>query len=200
MAAIAAYDVNDGGLLRKVGVNYGQSSQYGRDGFSAHLTYSEKTKTYYLAFRGTEKNDLNDLRADILQGTGWRSSQHEQAVNLAREVMEQLGNVKLELTGHSLGGSLAAAAAYATKLNATTFNPASVSPIYQSADPVKIRSHVIVGDFLSVGRTISNGLPDPSFPNPNIRFAPGEIILHSPRSLDNLYDPTQFHPMKHFPD
>jgi RHS repeat-associated protein len=200
MAAIAAYNVNNGGLLGKIGINYGQGSQYGRDGFSAHLTYSEKTKTYYLAFRGTEKNDLNDLRADILQGTGWRSSQHDQAVNLAREVMEQLGNVKLELTGHSLGGSLAAAAAYATKLNATTFNPASVSPIYRTVEPVKIRSHVIVGDFLSVGRTISNGLPDPSFPNPNVRFAPGEIILHSPRSLDNLYDPTQFHPMKHFPD
>ena len=187
-------------MLRKIGVNYGQGSPYGTDGFSAHLTYSEKTKTYYRAFRGTEQGDLNDAWADLVQGTGWRSSQHEQAVNLAREVMAQLGNVKLELTGHSLGGSLAAAAAYATGLGATTFNPASVSPIYRSAEPVKIRSHVIVGDFLSVGRTISNGLPDPGFPNPNVRFAPGEIILHPPRSLDNLYDPTQFHPMKHFPD
>ena len=62
----------------------------------------------------------------------------------------------------------AVTAAYATNLNATTFNPASVSPIYRSAEPVKIRSHVIVGDFLSAARTISNGLPDPSFPNPNV--------------------------------
>ena len=200
MAAIAAYDVNDGGLLRQIGVNYGQGSQYGRDGFSAHLTYSEKTKTYYLAFRGTEKNDLSDVWADIYQGVGWRSSQHEQAARLAEEVKAKLGKVQLEFAGHSLGGSLAAAAAYATGLGATTFNPASVSPIYRAAEPVKVRSHVIVGDFLSVGRTVSNGLPDPSFPNPNVRFAPGEIILHLPRSLDNFYDPTQFHPLKHLPD
>ena len=199
LASVAAYDVDNGGLLSKIGVNYGQGSQYGRDGFSAHLTYSEKTKTYYLAFRGTEKNDLDDVWADIYQGVGWRSSQHEQAVRLADEVKAKLGDMRLELAGHSLGGSLAAAAAYATKLNATTFNPASVSPIYRTAEPVKIRSHVIVGDILSVGRTISNGLPDPSVPNPNVRFAPGEIILHLPRSL-NLYDPAQFHAIKHFPD
>jgi hypothetical protein len=200
LASSAAYDVNDGGLLKQIGINYGPGSPYGRDGFSAHLTYSEKTKTYYLAFRGTEKEDLSDVWADIVQGVGWRSSQHEQAVRLAEEVNAKLRNARLELAGHSLGGSLAAAAAYATNLNATTFNPASVSPIYRSAEPVKIRSHVIVGDFLSAARTISNGLPDPSFPNPNVRFAPGEVILHPPRSIENLYDPTQFHNLKHFPN
>jgi len=197
LASVAAYEVDDGGLLRKIGVNYGQGSQYGKDGFSAHLTYSEKTKTYYLAFRGTD--DWQDALADVNQGLGFRSSQHEQAVRLAADVQAKLGAVRLELAGHSLGGSLAAAAAYSTGLNARTFNPASVSPVYRSAAPVAIRSHVIVGDILSVGRTISNGLPDPSIPNPNVRFAPGEIILHLPRSM-NLYDPTQFHPLKHFPD
>ena len=194
LASIAAYDVHDGGLLRKIGIYYGQGSPYGRDGFSAHLTYSEKTKTYYLAFRGTE--DSVDVWADIFQGVGLRSSQHEQAVRLAEEVKAKLGNVRLELTGHSLGGSLAAAAAYATKLNAITFNPASVSPSYRTTDPVNIRSHVIFGEFLTVGRTISNGLPDPGFPNPNVRFAPGEIIVHPPRSA-NILD---YHSLYHFPD
>lgn len=79
------------------------------------------------------------------------------------------------------------------------FNPPSISYVYRSAVPVRIRSHIIFGDPLSVARTISNGLPDPTLPNPHLRFAPGAIIVHPPRSV-NLYDPFQFHSLHHFPD
>jgi hypothetical protein len=60
-------------------------------------------------------------------------------------------------------------------------------------------SHIMFGDILSVGRTMSNDMPDPSLPNPNLRHAPGTVILHPPRSV-NWYDPFQFHYLDQFPD
>ena len=186
LAAAAAYDVNDGGLLRAKGLDYDPNdrrSGFSQYGFSAHLTYSETTKTYYLAFRGTEKNDGWDVWADVWQGVGFRTSQFEQAIELTRAVQSKLGDARLVLTGHSLGAAMAAAAAYATGVDATVFNPASVSAVYRAPTRATIRSHVIFGDILSVGRTISNGIPDPSFPTNNVRFAPGEIIVHPPRYI-----------------
>jgi hypothetical protein len=202
VAAAAAYDVNDGGLLRAKGIDYDPGSAfsaYGKDGFSAHLTYSEQTKTYYLAFRGTEIKDFGDIKADVWQGLGLRTSQYEQAVQLAKDVKAGLGGAQLEFTGHSLGGSLAAAAAYATGGRATVFNPASVSAAYRASTGASIRSHVIFGDILSVARTVSNGMPDRGFPMHNARSAPGEIIVHPPRYIRSLIDPTQFHDHAQFP-
>lgn len=196
-AAREAYDVDDGGLLRSIGVAYypgADESPYGRWGFSAHLTYSEDTGTYYLAYRGTE--DFVDVLTDINQGWFMRASQFDQAIALAKDVQRKLGDAPLILTGHSLGGALAAAAAYATGVNASVFNPASVSLPYRSPIPVRIRSHVIFGDILSIARTISNGLPSGDIPDPKLRFAPGMIILHPPRSIN----PITSHSLDSFPE
>lgn len=200
LAATAAYSINDGGLLRTKGINYdptGKTGAYGRDGFSASLTYSEKAKTYYLAFRGTETGwaGVSDWWANIAQGLGFRTAQYEQAILLAAEVKRKLGDVRLEVTGHSLGGSLAAAASYALGLKATVFNPASVSAVYRQGSPGDIRSHIVFGDILSVGRTIANGLPDPTSPNPNLRFAPGEVIVHPAKTWS-----INRHPLDQLPD
>ena len=150
------------------------------------LTRSPVTGKYYLAFRGTESL-LNgpDVRADFVQGVGFRADQYDQAIRLAQVVKKQLGrDAEIVLTGHSLGGGLAAAASYATGLNAVVFNPASVNRIYKEGVPGKIRSHVIAGDILSVGRTAIG------------RSAPGEIIVHPPRSVIPLAQ----HSMWNFPD
>jgi len=198
--AVAAYDINDGGMLRAKGINYdpsGGTGRYGKDGFSAHLSYSAKTGTYYLAFRGTELNDRQDYWADVAQGLGFETSQYDQARLLAREVRAKLGNARLIVTGHSLGAGLAAAAAYAVGADATLFNPPSINADYQQGSPGEIRSHIVIGDILSVGRMIANG--NPTFPPQIPRYAPGKVILHTPRSI-NLYDPFQFHYLRQFPD
>jgi RHS repeat-associated protein len=203
LAAAAAYNINDGGLLRATGIAYdptGKTGEYAKSGFSASLTYSEKNKTYYLAFRGTELGwtGMPDWRANVIQGLGFRTSQYEQAIQLGREVKRKLGDVRLEVTGHSLGGSLAAAVSYSLGVRATVFNPASVSAAYRQGTPGDIRSHIIFGDVLSVGRTIANGLPDPTYPNPNLRFAPGQIIMHPGRTWS--LNPLDRHSPDQFPD
>ena len=200
--AIAAYDVNDGGMLRDKGINYdpsGETGRFAKAGFSAHLSYSAKTGTYYLAFRGTERTDLRDWWADVTQGFGFKTDQYDQAILLAREVRGKLAGAKLIVTGHSLGAGMAAAASYAVGVDAILFNPPSLNATYRQGNPGTIRSQIIVGDILSVGRTLSNGIPDTSMANPNLRFAPGRIILHLPRSV-NIYGPFGFHSMHQYPD
>ncbi|MFM8239609.1 MAG: hypothetical protein ACKOAW_04770, partial [Actinomycetota bacterium] len=81
---------------------------------------------------------------------------YEQAIDLAKRVakeMESRGGTVI-LTGHSLGGGLAAAASYATGLDAEVFNPAGLSGRYASGSRGNINSHVTLLDPLSVGRTV----------------------------------------------
>ena len=184
-----AYFFNEGGLLSDLKVGYGSQgvkNEFTETGLSAMLSRSPVTGKYFLAFRGTESL-LNgkDVAADIMQGAGLRTAQYEQAIRLAQLVKDKLGpDAKIVLTGHSLGGGMAAAASYATGLDAVVFNPASVNRIYANGNPGEIRSHVIAGDILSLGRTAVG------------RTAPGEIIVHPPRSAM----PLNQHSMFNFPD
>ena len=184
-----AYFFNEGGLLNDLKVGYGSQgvkNEFTETGLSAMLSRSPVTGKYFLAFRGTESL-LNgkDVAADIMQGAGLRTAQYEQAIRLAQLVKDKLGpDAKIVLTGHSLGGGMAAAASYATGLDAVVFNPASVNRIYANGNPGEIRSHVIAGDILSLGRTAVG------------RTAPGEIIVHPPRSAM----PLNQHSMFNFPD
>ena len=210
LRADMAYKFSQGGLLRFLDVGYDASdpnNRFTRTGLSAMLTRSPVTGIYYLAFRGTELSpsyDHRDVQADLRQGLGHRTEQFEQAIKLTQLVQEQLGpHVRLELTGHSLGATLAAAASYATGLNATLFNPASLNRIYSQGTPGDIRSHIIIGDPLSVGRTVQNAafaLPSWTADEqlrrqvlPPLMTAPGKIILHRPRTLNP-------HDMANYPD
>jgi hypothetical protein len=163
-----------------------------QDGFSATLTRAP-SGIYYLAFRGTEDFfGPNDGRANVAQGFGFQTSQYDQAVALARDVKKNLPHgARLILTGHSLGGGLATAAAYATGAEAITFNAASVNAYYQSqGQPGNIRSHVVFGDPLSVGRTCIHA----SRFGPIVwhRRLPGTVIVHPPL----VWNP---HAMENFP-
>jgi hypothetical protein len=55
------------------------------------------------------------------------SSQYDRSTLNASLIKEKLGTTELTFTGHSLGGGMAAANAYATGGKAITFNPAGVS-------------------------------------------------------------------------
>lgn len=105
-----------------------------------------------------------------MQAFGFRSTQYEQAIDLAIVIHKAVdGNVIF--TGHSLGGGLACAASYATGADAVTFNSAGLSGRYASGTPGNIRAHFVVGDPLSLTQAI---LPIPA--------ASGTRISHGGRS------------------
>ena len=208
LRADMAYYFSQGGLLKDLNVDYdanNSANKYTSTGMSAMLTRSPVTGTYYLAFRGTETApiDSRDANADLSQYAGRPTPQYEKAIELAKLVKESLGpDAEMHLTGHSLGGGLAAAAAYATGLKATVFNPASLSRRYAQGTPGEIRSHVIIGDPLSIGRTVQNAIFGSNYLLADARgrevlpprlTAPGTIILHPPRVLNT-------HGMENYPD
>jgi len=162
--ADAVYFIGGFGFDR-LGINYTP-----KDGFAASL-FQARDGTFYLTFRGTDGWD--DMGSNTRQALGFSASQYQQAIDLARQVRRFLPpEARLILTGHSLGGGLAAAASYGTGLNAITFNASSPNWYYTLfKKPGSIRSHVVISDPLSVGRS---ALPDG-------RRLPGLVILHRPR-------------------
>lgn len=93
-------------------------------GFYAQLY--EKNGKYVLAYRGTL--ELPDVGEDLTQGTGISSDQYNQSVKLA-EAMQKTGNFDAKnttITGHSLGGGLAAIAGGVTGYPTYTYNAAGV--------------------------------------------------------------------------
>ncbi|MBZ8142629.1 hypothetical protein CLD22_22355 [Rubrivivax gelatinosus] len=85
---------------------------------------------WVLAFRGTDDWALaraGDADDNLAQGLGLGSLQHSAAAIAAMEVARVVPAGRLETTGHSLGGGLAATAAGRAGVPATTFNAAGVA-------------------------------------------------------------------------
>jgi RHS repeat-associated protein len=132
-------------------------------GFAASLWVNDK-KEYTLAFRGTETDEGKlawstraDVKTDMGQAFGLSTKQHTQAIKLANAVKDKLklGINALTMTGHSLGGGLAATAATATGSRALTFNAAGVNPSTledatkqrrAGVAPGKVTNYVVPGD------------------------------------------------------
>lgn len=91
-------------------------------GFLAAM-YGDGHGHYVLAYSGTD--EPKDWLTNFGQGLGFETSQYNQAMALAMQAKVAYGD-GLVLTGHSLGGGLAAAAAVATDTPAITFNAAGV--------------------------------------------------------------------------
>lgn len=78
--------------------------------------------------RGTEVSETNDVMADIKQGIGLSNAQYDKAYKLAQE-LDKNSNINknnMTITGHSLGGGLAATAGSITGYPTYTFNAAGV--------------------------------------------------------------------------
>lgn len=102
----------------------------GPDGFQAAL-YVDPNGNYVLAFAGTDSSDLEgDWAQNGLQSQGLESSQYTHAMELALSLdtalQAQGRGGDFVITGHSLGGGLASAAALATGATAVTFNAAGL--------------------------------------------------------------------------
>jgi pimeloyl-ACP methyl ester carboxylesterase len=176
----------EGGGFNELHVPY--AAQFGDGDFQANL-YRSKDGTYYLAFRGTEGPNLSDWRCNAEQASGLNAVQYEQAAALSERVRLAIGTDKrLILTGHSLGGGLATFAAIKNGLNAIVFNPASVHGRVADNSVAKIRSHLVFGDPLSLGRTFTNPFqysvpPDALSQSTfgaifSLRRPRGDVILH----------------------
>lgn len=97
----------------------------GNDGFRAAV-YRDADGHVVIAFAGTEPTSWKDWQTDLAQALGFLPSQYEKAIEIGKKVAQHVGSDNLVLTGHSLGGGLAAAASLATGASAITFNAAGV--------------------------------------------------------------------------
>ncbi|WP_149195112.1 phospholipase [Luteimonas suaedae] len=163
-------------------------------GFRAGI-YTDGEGNHVLAFAGS--NEFQDWTgANIRQGLGWQAEQFDEAVQLAQLADAAFGD-SLAITGHSLGGGLAATASLATGNTAVTFNASGVhddtmrdlglDPDAAKADAAagQIRRYNVDGEALTTAQQDIwgvNGIPD----------APGhEIVLDDPDPLTgwNRFNP-----------
>ncbi len=101
-------------------------------GFQAGLYHNSQTGKYVLAFEGTNpalssRDGIRDICQDLKQGFGRKTEQYELAIKLAERIKKRYGD-ELILSGHSLGGGLATAAALVHNLPAYVIDPAGVHP------------------------------------------------------------------------
>lgn len=98
-------------------------------GFHAELFYNEKTNEYSLVFRGSELDDMDDWKTNVMQGLGFETKQYNIAIelgNMIKRLKEENPDIKINITGHSLGGGLATIAGVISGQPTYVFNPAGV--------------------------------------------------------------------------
>ncbi|UOQ55571.1 type VI secretion system tube protein TssD [Hymenobacter cellulosivorans] len=141
-----------------------------KTGFAAALYDSnfEQPNRKVLAFRGTNPTEWGDIKADLTQALGIPTKQYDQAIEVARDLKEKYGagldivqDAGLDMTGHSLGGGLAAAASVVTGSKGYTFNAAglhsrSVKPFGITKEAMKTKGGLI--DNVYSNRDPLNGL------------------------------------------
>ncbi len=97
-------------------------------GFRAMLYQSKGAEEIVVVYQGVSRtNIIRDSQTCLSQGLGFSAAAYQQAMQLAKAVVEGYGD-KVFFTGHSMGGGLAAAASIVANRPAVTFNSAGVHP------------------------------------------------------------------------
>lgn len=128
-----------------------------KSGFDASF-YRDAAGNVALVYAGTDEGQ--DWRHNFGQGLGFEDAQYDQAIAVAREAKLAFGE-RLVLSGQSLGGGLAAAAAMVNEVPAVTFNAAGVHDntverygldadvVKRQADQGLVRHYVVENDILT---------------------------------------------------
>lgn len=124
--------------LQRLGLTPDMLEQPGVSSFRARVYVSgaNGNEQYTIAFRGTQSGD--DWKANLSQGTGQGSIHYRNALAIGRQIARSGADV--EMTGHSLGGGLASAAALAAGRHADTFNAAGLHDSTVSQATTIVRS------------------------------------------------------------
>ncbi len=169
-------------------------------GFDAAI-YRDPNGKVVLAMCGTD--ELKDWGSNFGQGLGFKSAQYDSALELTHKAKEAFGK-DVVLTGHSLGGGLAAAAAMVYDIPAVTYNASGVNDHTlerQGLDPQAakdyakdglIRGYHVKNEILThlqedsfpikyampdaAGHQIE--LPDPDPLSTLERLVPGKMLVH----------------------
>ena len=100
-------------------------------GFHAEIYFNEKTKEYTIAFEGTNADEIwNDIiKTDAKLGFGGIPEQYKMAYKIAEYINNPNfpTDVKINFTGHSLGGGLASIVGLSTGKPTYTYNAAGVN-------------------------------------------------------------------------
>jgi len=98
-----------------------------KSGFYASIYKDQKNGGYAVAMRGTE-GEFNDVISDAAQGIGISNVQYDKTYELAKDLRRNptINKVNMTVTGHSLGGGLAATTGSITGYPTYTFNAAGV--------------------------------------------------------------------------
>ncbi|MDN5782466.1 MAG: DUF2974 domain-containing protein [Luteimonas sp.] len=132
------------------------------NGFDAAI-YQNDQGQYVVAYRGTDNWALanpGDADDNGLQGLGFETGQYSDAIALAQRAEQVFGDGNVVVTGHSLGGGLASAAALATGASGVTFNAAGLSN--QTLESLGFNPNAVrdsVADSGQLRRYIVNGDP-----------------------------------------
>jgi hypothetical protein len=110
------------GAVQRAGIDPGMLHD-AKSGFDAAF-YRNAQGNVVLAFCGTDER--KDWKHNIGQGLGFADAQYAAAIQLGSQARQAFGR-ELMISGHSLGGGLAAASAMVNDVPAVTYNAAGVN-------------------------------------------------------------------------
>lgn len=117
--------------------------------FRAAVFIDNTTNSPLVAYQGTASGE--DVKVDAAQGLGVETFYYDRAQKIATNVAESPAGKGAHLTGHSLGGGMAAAGSRASGLPATTFNGAGLHaktvphPVTSTIDDVYVEGEPLHG-------------------------------------------------------
>jgi len=178
--------------------------------FVSQLYKEQGNNNYVLAFRGTMESGIENIVGDWYSNLAQALygpllyTQYDEAVDVADQVNNAVGNsAGVTMTGHSLGGGLAAVAALSTDRPAVTFNGAGVNGLTFMADGGlsynnRIENYSVEGELLTTLQRNAPLMPEALgqqyfLPVANVDHDESPLGLHGIQSvLDSLGEDTAF--------
>jgi hypothetical protein len=123
----AGFQVASPTRIAELGLTNSMLSPGGDSQFRAQVYVREVNgkDQYVIAMRGTRADNSTDWGTNFQQAAGATSDHYTRAMEIGK-VLARRPDTNITITGHSLGGGLAAATAIASGHNAVTFNAAGL--------------------------------------------------------------------------